>query len=194
MCSLNTSSFYSFHSKDNEIFDILSIHPIFSLPLFIMCSFNISTFYNYFHSRDNSQSNLLTSSPFFQSILGPLLSCVFQHFAILQIFPQQVQFLTKSVHIFSILSIFPQALFPSSASSSPFCNSFHSKDNFQSNLSTSSPLFQYFPRPFLACVFNSSPFYNIKDHFHSNLLSILLIFSNISSFPTIISTSRTIFI
>ena len=225
MCSLNTSSFYSFHSKDNKIVDIFSIHPIFSLPLFITCSFNISTFYNSFHSKDNSQSNLLTSFPLFQSLLEPLLSCVFQHFAILQIFPQQVQFLTKSVHIFSILPIFPQALFSllllqhrhftilstartifnqiyqhllhhsniypgpfyhvfstvrhftisrtifiqicthvlHSSNLSPcvfqhfvFSNNYmHIKDNFHLNLSSTSPFFQSFPRPFLSCVLST---------------------------------------
>ena len=90
-------------------------------------------------------------------------------------------------HLFHSSNIPSGPFFPSSASASPFYNSFHSKDNFQSNLSTSSPSFQYLPRPFLSCVFNSSPFYNIKDNFYSNLYTCSPFFK---SFPMCFSTFR----
>ena len=48
----------------------------FPQTLLIICYFNISQFHNYFHVKDNSQSNLSTFSPFFQSLLGPFSLCV----------------------------------------------------------------------------------------------------------------------
>ena len=65
---------------------VLTCPPFYS-DSFILCSFNISSFYKHFHRKNTSQSTMSTFSLYHFQVFS--IMCHFRHFPIFISFPQQ---------------------------------------------------------------------------------------------------------
>ena len=133
-----------------------------------MCYFNILYFLFYFHSKENPQSNLSASSPYFRPFPRPFLSCVISRSRnLLLLFPQQDYF-------YHVIFQLP-AIFITISTARTILNQIYllpvtnlSPDHFYHVLFQHLVVFYYYfhSKTILSCVISTSC--NFYYYFHSN--------------------------